>query len=158
LRKMRNRIRVRNSVIMTTPLPRGQAPMQSRRSVDPTWPVPPQAAFGRPSSDDRTSPCDYSLSSPNPNGSIPCTPGDRAPDKEILGQSAIRLSTTAESAGRGCWVAHFPCCPKCRSYALHRPVNAGLYECLTCRFEGIEERDARIESFLKDFKAPQRSV
>ena len=59
---------------------------------------------------------------------------------------------------RGCWIAHFPCCPKCRSYALHRPGNAGLYECLTCRFQGIDERDARIASFLKDFKTPQRSV
>jgi hypothetical protein len=59
---------------------------------------------------------------------------------------------------RGCWIAHFPCCPKCRSYALHRPGNAKLYECLTCRGQGIEERDARIASFLKDFKAPQRPV
>jgi hypothetical protein len=56
----------------------------------------------------------------------------------------------------GGWIARLPMCPKCRSYALHRKNNIGAFECLTCELQGIEERDARIASFLADSKAPQR--
>jgi hypothetical protein len=59
---------------------------------------------------------------------------------------------------RGCWIAHFPCCPKCGAYCLYRKGNVGRYECQRCGLQGIEERAARVASFLKDFKAPQRAM
>jgi hypothetical protein len=52
-------------------------------------------------------------------------------------------------------VAHFPMCPNCGSYALHRTNSIGAYECLTCEKQGIEERDARIASFLADSRTPR---
>lgn len=53
-------------------------------------------------------------------------------------------------------IAHFPMCPKCGAYCLYRERNAGLYECQRCGLQEIEERDARIASFLADSRAPQR--
>jgi predicted RNA-binding Zn-ribbon protein involved in translation (DUF1610 family) len=49
-------------------------------------------------------------------------------------------------------IAHFPMCPKCGAYYLWRRRNIGLYECQRCGLQGIEERDARIASFLVDSK------
>jgi Zn ribbon nucleic-acid-binding protein len=51
---------------------------------------------------------------------------------------------------RGGWIACLPACPKCGAYCLHREYNIGLYECGHCGLQGIEERDARIASFLAD--------
>lgn len=51
--------------------------------------------------------------------------------------------------------AHFPMCPKCGSYALYRKNNIGAYECTTCELQGIEEREARIASFLADSRTPR---
>jgi hypothetical protein len=51
-------------------------------------------------------------------------------------------------------IAHFPMCPNCGSHALHRKNSIGAYECLTCELQGIEERTARIASFLADSRAP----
>jgi hypothetical protein len=53
-------------------------------------------------------------------------------------------------------IAHFPMCPKCGSYALYRMSNIGAFACLTCDLQRIDERDARIASFLADSRAPQR--
>jgi hypothetical protein len=52
-------------------------------------------------------------------------------------------------------IAHFPMCPKCGAYCLYRKGNAGLYECQRCGLLGIEERDARIASFLAEARIPQ---
>lgn len=39
--------------------------------------------------------------------------------------------------------AVFPHCPRCASYWLYRKDNIGLYECMTCKLQGIEESAAR---------------
>lgn len=44
---------------------------------------------------------------------------------------------------RGGWVAHFPRCPVCGSYALFRDGNIGDYECLSCCKQDIPEAIAR---------------
>lgn len=44
---------------------------------------------------------------------------------------------------RGGQVAAFPHCPHCASYALYRPHNIGLYECMTCGLQEINEATAR---------------
>jgi Zn ribbon nucleic-acid-binding protein len=58
----------------------------------------------------------------------------------------------------GGWIARLPMCPKCGSYALYRKNNIGAFECLTCELQGIEERNARIASFLTDSRAPRRGM
>ena len=45
-----------------------------------------------------------------------------------------------KSGGR---IANFPRCPACRSWALFRENNRGLYECLTCTQQDIPEHVAR---------------
>jgi hypothetical protein len=56
----------------------------------------------------------------------------------------------------GGWVARLPMCLKCGSYALYRKNNIGAFECLTCELQGIDERDARVASFLADSRARRR--
>jgi Zn ribbon nucleic-acid-binding protein len=55
-------------------------------------------------------------------------------------------------------IVPFPMCPKCGAYCLYRERDVGLYECQRCGLQGIEERDARIASFLADSRAPQRGM
>ena len=44
---------------------------------------------------------------------------------------------------RGGWVATFPHCPVCASYALYRRKNVGSFECQTCGLQDIDEAVAR---------------
>jgi Zn ribbon nucleic-acid-binding protein len=44
---------------------------------------------------------------------------------------------------RGGRIANLPHCPTCASYALYRKDNIGLYECMTCGLQEIEETTAR---------------
>ena len=53
-------------------------------------------------------------------------------------------------------VACFPACPRCDAYCLFREGNVGLYECLRCGLQGIEEHAARIASFLAETRSPGR--
>jgi Zn ribbon nucleic-acid-binding protein len=41
------------------------------------------------------------------------------------------------------YVGSFPHCPRCASYALYRRNNIGIYGCLMCGLQGIEEKTAR---------------
>ena len=50
-------------------------------------------------------------------------------------------------------IAHFPACPQCGAYCLYREGNVGLYECLRCHADGIEEHAARVASFLAESKS-----
>lgn len=55
-------------------------------------------------------------------------------------------------------IAHFPMCPQCGAYCLYRKNNVGAYECQRCGRQGIEEKDARVVSFLADLKGQPRRV
>jgi Zn ribbon nucleic-acid-binding protein len=44
---------------------------------------------------------------------------------------------------RGGLVANLPHCPRCASYALYRQSNIGVYECMTCGLQEIDEATAR---------------
>lgn len=50
-------------------------------------------------------------------------------------------STSAPA--RNAQISSFPHCPRCLSYALYRRNNVGLYECLTCGMQEIDEATAR---------------
>lgn len=50
-------------------------------------------------------------------------------------------------------VAYFPACTKCGAYCLYREGNVGLFECLQCGLQAIEEHDARVTSFLAESRA-----
>jgi Zn ribbon nucleic-acid-binding protein len=70
-------------------------------------------------------------------------PGGRLPAelKECL--KAAKPEILAILRARGGRIANFPRCPTCKSYALYRRNNTGLYECQTCGLTGIEEQVAR---------------
>lgn len=52
-------------------------------------------------------------------------------------------------------IACFPMCPRCDAFCLHREGN-GLFECLRCGLQEIEEHTARIASFLAESRSPGR--
>ncbi len=85
-----------NSTIMTTLPSCGQAPRQSRPTIDPSRRARSGVAFCPRRSSDKISRAGYSLKFPNRIGSNPCIPTGREPGRANLVQSGARLWILAE--------------------------------------------------------------
>jgi hypothetical protein len=84
-------------------------------------------------------------------------PGDLRNLLPRLKENEMELIVLLRLAGG--WCGCFPMCPRCAAYCLYRQNTLGPYECQRCGLQGIDERAARMASFMADLRKPhQRTI